>query len=340
MLARAAGDPNVSANTAQTAAASTPVIAAASASSACSPLAGAWIAKLSSPIETVVQTFKFAPINNDCSKFVVNSQASTRSAKTIKCWPDATELTEFVGTACEVTWGDLQFTAIGYGVQRCDTVDKIVFIAIMTGRVEVPQGCAPCSGKDPNDPTLNDPNELNVTIYVSYYDAEQDQDRDGFPDCECEEAVICVCYQTKLKRVELMAPCDESKSYVACLKACKDCNTPATGRTFLRMLDSDQTASFVLTVKDIKDVTRACIQVCPTAGADAADAVTLFPGPKNGDCEGLLCSGSFAAKDGTGPLKGKKMADFLKACDEGRASVLVYTKTHPKGEIGGKFECP
>jgi hypothetical protein len=316
-----------------------PTVAAASLSPACSPLAGAWTAKLSSPIETVIQTFKFVPINEDCSRFVVNSQASTRSAKVIKFWPTATHLTEFVGTAGTSTWSDVQFTAIGYGVERCETVYKVVFIAIMTGRIEVPDGCGPCSGKDPSDPTYNQADELNLTVYVSYFDADQDKDRDGFPDCDCKEAVLCVCFETKLKRVQQMEPCEESQSFVACLEKCKDANTPGTGRAFFRVLEDEQKVCFVLTVKGIRDVTKATIQV------NGADVVTLFPFPpetkgKDGDCDGLLSCGCFYVKDCVGTWKNKKFTDVVKAIADGQASVIVVTKKCPKGEICGKIEDP
>jgi hypothetical protein len=303
----------------------------------CSPLAGAWVAKLSSPVETVIQTIKFVPINNECSTFAVNSQASTRSAKVIKFWPDATDLTEFVGTACASTWNDVRFTAIGYGVQRCDTVDKVVFIEVLNGRIEVPEGCGPCSGQDAAGATLPQTDELKVTIYASYFDADQDVDRDGFPD-KCEP-VICMCFETKLKRVNLMEPCEESKSFVACLEKCKDCNTPATGRAFITVHEKAQEICFVLTVKNLKDATKAAIQV------NGVDVVTLFPFPpetkgKDGDCDGLLSCGCFYVKDCIGTWKGKKFADIVKAIEEGQATVVVSTKKFPKGEICGKVMDP
>jgi hypothetical protein len=306
--------------------------------SACSPLAGAWITKLSTPTETVLQTFKFVPINQECSTFTVNSQAGTRLAKVIKFWPTATHLTEFVGTACAATWNDLQFTALGYGVERGEMADKVVFIQVITGRIEVPEGCGPCSGKDPNDATSKEfSDELKVTIYESFFDADQDVDRDGFPD-KCEP-VVCLCFETKLKRVKVMEPCEESKSRVACLEKCKDCNTPATGRAFVNVREKNQEICFVLTVKGLKDVTKATIQV------NEKDVVTLFPFPpdtksKDGACEGLLSCGCILVKDCVGSWKGKKFADIIKEIEEGKATVIVATKKFPKGEICGKIEDP
>ena len=94
----------------------------------CSPLAGAWVAKLACEPsskssswwdEALIQTFKFAPINEGCTKFVVNSESTTRLAQVAKFWPDACDQTEFVGIACKDEWKDMKLTAISYGVKRC-----------------------------------------------------------------------------------------------------------------------------------------------------------------------------------------------------------------------------
>jgi hypothetical protein len=296
------------------------------------------VAKLSSPAETVIETFKFVPLNAECSTFAVNAQASTRFARVAKFWPDATDVTDFVGTACTATWNDLQFTVIGYGVQRCDTVDKVVFIEVLTGRVNVPQGCQPCAN-DPNKAATTFPDELDVTIYASFFDAEQDTDRDGLPD-KCQP-VICQCFETKLKRVKLAQPCEETESFVAFLTPCKDTsnkdvNTPATGKLFVTVEQQEQEICFVLTVKNIKDVTKATIQI------NGVDVATLFPvSPatkgKDGDCEGLLACGCFVVKDCYGTWKNKKFPDIVKDIEDGKATVILFTNKCPKGEICGKI---
>jgi len=316
----------------------------------CSPLAGAWVAKLSSPKETVIQTFKFAPINDGCNKFVVNSQASTRSVKVVKAWPDACELTEFVGTACQDEWNDLQLTAIGYGVKRCDTIDKVQFIAIMTAHIDLPDECLECEAGDKDadgkySGVCKEPDEMAMTVYVSYFDAQQDLDRDGFPDGKCDEAVICVCYTTVLKRVPVLPPCEESKSFLACLEACKDCNTPATGRAFFRVLQDEKKVCFLVTVKDLKDVKKVCLEVASKAEEEGTCAVVLCPFPPetkgpDGDCDGLLCCGCFLEKDGLGPWKNKKIKDIAKSLEDGYARVVVSTEKYPKGEICGKIADP
>jgi len=357
----------------------------------CSPLAGAWVAKLSSKSswwteETIIQTFKFAPVNDGCTKFVVNSQAATRSAKVGKFWPDACDQTEFVGIACKDEWKDMKLTAISYGVQRCittpragglavagkpcdcndtntntcpTTTDKVVFIAIMTAKIEIPESCLQCgstgnnssdqksSGSDGKDAGTEgkytgdcmEPKELKATIYVSYFDASQDVDRDGFPDCKCEEAVLCVCYETCLKRVEQMEPCAESRSFKACLGPCENVSTAATGQAFFRILEGEEKVCFVLTANGLKDVKKATLQV------NGAAVVTLFPFPpdtksKDGDCNGLLSCGCFYVKDCVGSWKGKKLADIVKAIGDGQATVVVVTAKFPNGEIRGTVEDP
>lgn len=313
---------------------------AAGESSACSPLAGAWVAQLTSSTETLLQTFKFIPSNAECSKFVVNAQAVTLSAKAIKMWPEATDLTMFVGTAgIASTWNDLQFTAIGYGVSRGEMGDKVVFIALLTGRIEVPQGCAPYSGQDANDVTGGSSNELKMTISVSYFDGEQDQDRDGFPDCECSEAVLCVCYEAKLKRVQQLEPCTASQSFFACLEKCQDVNSPAQGRAFVRILEKEQKICFLVTGRNLQDVTKVVLQI------EGTDVVILLPFPpqttgKEGPCEGLLCSGCFSVKDCAGTWKSKKFAEIEKAIQEGKASIRVVTKNCPQGELCGQLGDP
>jgi len=233
-----------------------------------------------------------------------------------------------------------------------------VFIAIMTAKVEIPGSCLECDpwGNDSSGPNsfgmdgtytggCLEPKQLKATIYVSYYDAAQDVDRDGLPDCPCEEAVICVCYETCLKRVEPRAPCAESRSFVACLSPCADCNCPGTGRAFFRILEEEQKVCFVLTAKGIRNVRKACLEVSAKPGETGTCAVTLFPFPpetkgKDGDCDGLLSCGCFYLKDCLGPWKGRKMADIVKAMEEGCARVVVFTEECPQGALCGRIEDP
>lgn len=337
----------------------------------CSPLAGAWVAKLECDCswgkDTILQTFKFAPLNDGCTKFVVNSQSVTRLAKVAKFWPDACDQTEFVGIACKDEWKNIKLTAISYGVKRCatttraarliagasgettttscpTTTDKVVFIAVMTVQITLPEDCLTC-GADQKDASGNytgeckEPKQLSATVFISFFDAAQDADHDGFPDSTCDEPVLCVRCETCLKRVELMEPCDaQTKNFVACLGPCKennkDVNTPATGRAFVTIDEAEQDVDVVVTVQDIKDVTKVALQI------NGADVLILLQQPKDGDCEGLLLCKEFPIKDFIGSLKGKKLADLLKAIEEGKVTVVVSTKYHPKGEICGTVEDP
>jgi hypothetical protein len=334
----------------------TPELAAAGEPScpcACSPLAGAWIAKLSSPVATSIDTFKFLPVDTACTRFAVNAQITVRDAKVLKAWPDANEITEFVGTACRTEKKKVEFTAIGYGVEKrfdCRCNDKVAFIAIMSGCVEVPEKCEKCEqacqdaecGCSATVCTCEEPKELEMTLNVAYFDACQDEDRDGFPDA-CN-AVICISHKTKIKRVELMPPCEPGESFIARLSACEDCSSQATGRAFFKLEDDDKKVSFVICVACIKDVTKAEIFISAEEGEQGTPAVQLFPTDtvkeKSAEICGLLACGTFSASDFFGPLKNKKIADLVKAIEEERATVVITTKKFPKGEICGPIEDP
>ncbi len=320
---------------------------------ACSPLAGAWIGKLSSPVKTSLVTFKFVPVNKECTSFAVNAQITVRDAKVQKAWPDATDITEFVGTACKIGNKKVEFTAIGLGIEKktdCTCSDRILFIAVMSGCVEIPDKCKKCEDacKDNEDACSTDlciceeHKELEIDLHVAYFDECQDEDRDGFPDT-CD-AVICIEREIKIKRVELRPPCEAGDSFVARLSACDDIMTRATGRAFFKLVEDDQKVFFVVCVENIKDVTKAEIFIGEEEGEKGAAAVLLFPIPpekeKNGEVCGLLATGTFSAGDFFGPLKNKKIADLVKAIRECRATVVVKTKKFPEGEICGLIEDP
>ncbi len=399
LTALGAAAPGAAATPAQTPASAAPAIAAAGESPCsdclkcpcgCSPLAGAWVAKLfcepsskssSRREESILQTFKFAPVNDGCTKFVVNSQSVTRLAKVAKFFPDACDQTEFVGIACKDEWKDIKLTAISYGVQRCittpraglavasgetttttcpTTTDKVVFIAVMTAKIEIPESCLECDEKEKSNPDpkssdkdgkqstsdgkeysgpCKEPKELKATIFIAYFDAAQDVDRDGFPDCECDEAVLCVRCETCLKRVEQKEPCDaEKKSFTACLTACDKVTTGATGRAFVSIDEAEQDVDVVVTVQNIKDVTKAALQI------NGQDVLIVFPippeKPRVGEVEGLLVCVEIPVKNFIGSLKGKKLEDLQKAIEEGRVTVVVSTGTPPKAEICGTLEDP
>jgi hypothetical protein len=139
-----------------------------SCSCACSPLAGSWVASLQpkederdgkatdgkdtrdaievdsakKKVRPLLKTFKFAPVNTKCDKFVVNAQALTRPERVIRCFPEVTDLTEFVGIACKAESYEINFTAIGYGIERGKEEDKTVFIAVLSGTIALPKESA------------------------------------------------------------------------------------------------------------------------------------------------------------------------------------------------------
>jgi hypothetical protein len=321
---------------------------------ACSPLAAAWVAKFSTPTLTNVQTFKFAPVNTACTRFVLNSQATIRPPKVLKAWPDANDMTGFVGTACQTEECRVEFTAIAYGIQRrfdCLCNDKVAFIAVMSGWIEVPpkEECeTTCVDAECGDRSqcmickCNEPDELKICVNIGYFDACQDTDRDGFPD-ECDP-VICDSFDTCLKRVQLMVPCDPGDTFVARLKALKGVSSGATGRAFLKLEENDTRINFLVCVSTMKDICKAEILVSRTIGGTPEPAVKLFPippqTPKTGDFCGLLTCGKFTASHCFGPLQSKKVSDLIKAISEGRASLVVSTNKFPDGEIGGKITDP
>jgi hypothetical protein len=183
---------------------------------------------------------------------------------------------------------------------------------------------------------------LNVCVNIGYFDACRDTDRDGFPD-ECD-AVICEKHDTKLRRVPLLEPCEPADSFLARMVAVKGVSSGASGRAFFTLQDNDSQVQFVICVSTMKDITKAEILVAPKAGDPGSGVVLLFPIPsekeKSGDFCGLLTCGTFKAPHCYGPLKNKKIADLVKAINEGRATVVISTKKCPGGEIGGKITDP
>jgi hypothetical protein len=221
----------------------------------------------------------------------------------------------------------------------------------MSGTIELPppEECEKsCTDAECGDRAVcevckcNEPNELPICVNIGYFDACQDTDRDGFPD-ECD-AVICEKHDTKLKRVRLMYPCEEGDTFIARMTALKGVSSGATGRAFFTLQENDSQVQFVVCVSTMKDITKAEILIAPKAGDPGQAAVLLFPIPpekeKNGDFCGLLACGTFTADDCFGPLKNKRIADLVKAINEGRATVVVSTKKYPNGEIGGKIADP
>ncbi len=318
-------------------------------SCSCSPWLGAWVgcftedgkddavSNRNACEHKMIETFKFSLKSLTCDQFVLNLQASLCEEKVRKAFPEADRVTEFVGVACKNDYNKVVFTAIGYGVKTRDKIcDEVVFIAVKSGTIS-----CPCD---------TDPNVVDVTETIEIFAAEQDTNCDGLPD-ECD-SVICISRTGQLKRVLNRPPCEPARSFVALLEPCKDCETEATGKAFFKKIEGDDKLSFVVTVKDIKDVTKVAIHVSDVhkevwdEAVDAEITVILCPKPpetsecKSGDFSGLLCCGTIVDKDCAGPLKGKKVDDLIKAIEEGRAKVVIHTRKYPKGELCGRIEDP
>jgi len=308
---------------------------------ACSPFLGAWVGCFAEEgkdkcDKKMIETFKFSMMNLTCDQFVLNLQASFCEEKVRRAFPEAEKVTEFVGVACKSESNKLVFTAVGYGVKKKDICDEVVFIAIKSGTISLPCSCG-------------DPNGADVTQTVQIFAAEQDTDCDGLPD-ECD-SVICLSRTGMIKRIVNRPQCEPAKSFVARLEPCKDVQTEATGKAFFKRVDYEDKLSFVVTVKDIKDVTKVVIHVSDKPKTrvdeheDKDEAFVLCPIDgatecKSGEFSGLLCCGTIMEKDGLGPMKGKKMDDVIKAIVEGRAVVIIKTRQNPKGEICGRVEDP
>ncbi len=269
-----------------------------SCSCACSPLAGSWVASLTpkedektvtvtsekdgkdgkdadgkaKKVKPILKTFKFAPVNDKCDKFVVNAQAVTRPQRVIRAFPEVTDLTEFVGIACKAESKEVNFTAISFGVERGKEADKTVFIAVLSGTIKLsdewskdgdhsykckcckesckdskctckngdyndkehPDKCSCCKdgckysdcecktgkygknygkdeGKDEDQSKCNEPEKLDAELTVAFFDAEQDENGDGFPD-QRAEPIVCLAFKAEFKRVVLQPQCKPTKT--------------------------------------------------------------------------------------------------------------------------------
>jgi hypothetical protein len=221
-----------------------------SCSCACSPLAGSWIASLwpkeyekdaievagkkdgkdgkdadgtDKKVKPTLKTFKFAPVNDKCDKFVVNAQAVTRPQRVCKAFSEVTDLTEFVGIACKAESEEVNFTAISFGVERTKEADKAVLIAVLSGTIELPdewskdkkysadaEKSGKDDGKDKDRQKCNEPEKLDAELTVAFFDVVQDENGDGFPD-EDAEPVVCLTFKAELKRVVLQPQCKPTK---------------------------------------------------------------------------------------------------------------------------------
>lgn len=143
---------------------------------ACSPWAGAWVGGFTSgglapdgctPCEkSVIETFKLAPISLTCDHFVLNLQVSMCEPKVLNAFPEATDMTEFVGVACKDGENKVVFTAIGYGMKKSGTCNEVVFIAVKSGTIMAKHHIGPLRDKEIAE-LIKAINEGRVFVVVS-----------------------------------------------------------------------------------------------------------------------------------------------------------------------------
>jgi hypothetical protein len=66
-------------------------------------------------------------------------------------------------------------------------------------------------GKDEDQSKCNEPEKLYAELTVAFFDAEQDEDGDGFPD-EDAEPIVCLAFKAEFKRVVLQPQCKPTKT--------------------------------------------------------------------------------------------------------------------------------
>jgi len=102
--------------------------------------------------------------------------------------------------------------------------------------------------------------------------------------------------------------------------------TPASGTLELKVSPNGQSVSYVLTVKDIENISEGDIHLGP-AGANGPLIVKLYHNgaTKKGPFSGVLAEGKFTAADLLGSMKGAPLSDLLEMFAEGNAYVNVHT---------------
>ena len=102
--------------------------------------------------------------------------------------------------------------------------------------------------------------------------------------------------------------------------------TPASGQLELRVSPNGQSVSYILTVKDIENVSEGDVHLGPV-GANGPLVVKLFHvnAPKKGPFSGVLAEGKFTAADLLGSMKGAPLSDLLEMFADGNAYINVHT---------------
>ena len=118
--------------------------------------------------------------------------------------------------------------------------------------------------------------------------------------------------------------------------------TDATGMATFRVNEDGTQASYVLSVRDLCNVTQAHIHL-GDAGEDGPVVVWLYPEegrePRliDGQTTGTLAEGTITEDDLVGEWEGASFGDVIATFEEGGSYVNVHTLEYPAGEIRGQI---
>jgi hypothetical protein len=147
-------------------------------------------------------------------------------------------------------------------------------------------------------------------------------------------AAIMVLLTTSLG----LAASKEFKTKMSGKEVVPPVETKATGHAEFKLSKDGSTISYILTVKDIENVTAAHIHA-GKKGESGAPVAGLFAGPiKGGVFSGELAKGTITDRDLVGKLAGKTIGDLVKLIKDGGAYVNVHTVKNPNGEIRGQIK--
>ncbi len=110
--------------------------------------------------------------------------------------------------------------------------------------------------------------------------------------------------------------------------------TKATGQATFTVSPDARSIRYTVTVIGIMNPTLAHIHA-GAPGKNGPVVVVLYPVSGFTPKGNVLASGVITSSSLVGPLKGKTIADLLKAVKSGNTYVNVHTKAHPDGEIRG-----
>ena len=114
--------------------------------------------------------------------------------------------------------------------------------------------------------------------------------------------------------------------------------TKAIGEADFRMSADGKGLTYILTLKDIENVTAAHIHT-GLMGKNGGPVAGLFAGPKKeGKFSGEIAKGTITNKGLVGPLAGKTIGDLVEMIKMGGAYVNVHTDKYPDGEVRGQIK--